>query len=205
MNTSNKADIPITSSPKYEVLQLALLAIVVILIYADTLTTPFILDDIHNIRDNSHIRITSLSLNNILRAGLQSPTASRPIANISFALNYYFSGLNLVGFHLINILIHILAGIFLYFFVKTTLTSPVLRARFEKCGWIPFFTAFIWLVHPLQTQSVAYLVQRMNSLAAMFYILSMLFYVKYRLATSTQGKPSLLAGCILAGLLALGT
>ncbi|MGD2015425.1 MAG: hypothetical protein PVG84_16850, partial [Desulfobacterales bacterium] len=78
MNTSNKADIPITSSPKYEVLQLALLAIVVILIYADTLTTPFILDDIHNIRDNSHIRITSLSLNNILRAGLQSPTASRP-------------------------------------------------------------------------------------------------------------------------------
>ncbi|MGD8661159.1 MAG: tetratricopeptide repeat protein [Desulfobacterales bacterium] len=205
MNTSNKADIPITSSPKYEVLQLALLAIVVILIYADTLTTPFILDDIHNIRDNSHIRITSLSLNNILRAGLQSPAASRPIANISFALNYYFSGLNLVGFHLINILIHILAGIFLYFFVKTTLTSPVLRARFEKCGWIPFFTAFIWLVHPLQTQSVAYLVQRMNSLAAMFYILSMLFYVKYRLATSTQGKPSLLAGCILAGLLALGT
>ena len=205
VNTYKKADIPVTSSPNYEGLLIALLAIVVILIYADTLTTPFILDDIHNIRDNSHIRMTSLSLKNILRAGFQSPAVRRPIANISFALNYYFSGLNLVGFHLTNILIHILAGIFLYFFVKTTLNSPVLRARFEKCGWVPFFTAFIWLVHPLQTQSVAYLVQRMNSLAAMFFILSMLFYAKYRLANSTRGHRLLLAGCILAGLLALCT
>jgi hypothetical protein len=205
VNTYKKADIPVTSGRNYEVLQIALLAIVVILIYADTLTTPFILDDIHNIRDNSHIRMTSLSLNNLLRAAFQSPAASRPIANISFALNYYFSGLNLVGFHLINILIHIFAGIFLYFFVKATLKTPVLRAQFEKCGWVPFFTAFIWLVHPLQTQSVAYLVQRMNSLAAMFFILSMLFFVKFRLASGTRSKRSLLAGCILAGLLALCT
>jgi hypothetical protein len=205
VNTHKKPDIPVTSSPKYEILQIALLAIVVILIYADTLTTPFILDDIHNIRDNSHIRMTSLSLNNLLRAGFQSPVASRPIANISFALNYYFSGLNLVGLHLINILIHILGGIFLYFFVKTTLKTPVLRARFEKCDWVPFFTALIWLVHPLQTQSVAYLVQRMNCQAAMFFILSMLFFVKFRLATGTRGKRRLLAGCILAGLLAVCT
>ncbi len=205
VNTHKKPDIPVTSSSKYEILQIALLAIVVILIYADTLTTPFILDDIHNIRDNSHIRMTSLSLNNLLRAGFQSPATNRPIANISFALNYYFSGLNLVGFHLINILIHILGGIFLYFFVKTTLKTPVLRARFEKCDWVPFFTAFIWLVHPLQTQSVAYLVQRMNCLAAMFFILSMLFFVKFRLATGTRGKRRLLAGCILAGLLAVCT
>jgi len=205
VNTYKKPDIPVTSNPNYEVLQIALLAIVVILIYADTLTTPFILDDIRNIRDNSHIRMTSFSLNNLLRAGFQSPSSSRPIANISFALNYYFSGLNLVGFHLINILIHILSGIFLYFFVKNTLKTPVLRTRFENCGWIPFFTAFIWLVHPLQTQSVAYLVQRMNSQAAMFFILSMLFYVKFRLAAGTRGKWWLLAGCILSGLLAVCT
>ena len=205
VNTSKKTDPPVTSSPKYEILQIALLAIVVILIYVDTLTTPFILDDIHNIRDNSHIRMTSLNLNNLLRAGFQSPAASRPIANISFALNYYFSGLNLVGFHLINILIHIFGGIFLYFFVKTTLETPVLRDRFEKCGWVPFLTAFIWLVHPLQTQSVAYLVQRMNCQASMFFILSMLFFVKFRLATGTRSKRWLLVGCILAGLLAVFT
>jgi Tfp pilus assembly protein PilF len=205
VNTYQKTDSPVNSSAKYEFLLLSLLVIVVFLIYADTLTTPFILDDIHNIRDNSHIRVTSLSLNNLLRAGFQSPVASRPIANISFALNYYLSGLNLVSFHLINILIHIFGGIFLYFFVKATLKTPVLRARFEKCGWISFFTAFIWLVHPLQTQSVAYLVQRMNSQAAMFFILSMLFFVKFRLATDTPSKRRLLAGFILAGLLAVCT
>jgi hypothetical protein len=163
VNTYKKPDFPVTSGPNYEILQIALLAIIVILIYAGTLTTPFILDDIHNIRDNSHIRMTSLNLNNLLRAGFQSPIPSRPLANISIALNYYFSGLNLVGLHLTNILIHVLTGIFLYFFVKSTLKTPVLRTRFEDCGWIPFFTAFIWLVHPLQIQSVAYLVQRMNS------------------------------------------
>ncbi len=205
MNSYKKPNSPVNSSLKYETLLLALLAIVVILIYADTLTTPFILDDIRNIRDNTHIRVPTLSLKNLLRAGFQSPESSRPVANISFALNYYFHGFNLVGFHLVNILIHLAAGIFLYFFVKATLKTPVLRAQFETCGWIPLFTASIWLLHPLQTQSVAYLVQRMNSLAASFYILSMLFYVKFRLNEGNRGNWPLLAGCVLAGLLAVGT
>ena len=205
MNIYKKPDPPVNSSPKYEILLLSLLAIVVILIYADTLSTPFILDDIHNIRNNPHIRVPSLSLKNLIRAGFQSPESCRPVANISFALNYYFNGFNLVGFHLINILIHIFSGVFLYFFVKATLKTPVLRARFEKYGWVPFFTAFIWLVHPLQTQSVAYLVQRMNSLAAMFYMLSMLFYVKFRLNEDNRRQWLLLAGCALTGLLAVGT
>ena len=90
MNIYKKPNSPVNSSLKYETLLLALLAIVAILIYADTLTTPFILDDIRNIRDNPHIRVPTLSLKNLLRAGFQSPESSRPVANISFALNYYF-------------------------------------------------------------------------------------------------------------------
>ena len=205
MNTSKKPDSPAESSPRYETLLLSLLAVVVILIYADTLTTPFIFDDISNIRDNPHIRVTSLSLKNLTRAACQSPESYRPVANISFALNYYFTGLNLVGFHLVNILIHIAGGIFLYFFAKATLKTPGLRNRFNNHGWIPFFTVFIWLVHPIQTQSITYLVQRMNSLAAMFYILSMLLYVKFRLETAARGKWLRFAGCVLAGVLAAAT
>ena len=205
VNTHKKAASPVNSSSKYETLLLSLLAIVVILIYADTLTAPFIFDDIRNIRDNPHIRVPSLSLNNLTRAGFQSPESSRPVGNISFALNYYFNGFNLVGFHLVNILIHLAGGFFLYFFSKATLKTPGLRCRSEKCGWIPFFTAFIWMVHPLQTQSVAYLVQRMNSQAAMFYIVSMLLYVKFRLDTGTRGNWLQFTGCVFAGLLAIGT
>jgi len=195
----------IKDGPRHETLLLCLLAAIIILIYSGTLTTPFILDDIHNIRDNPHIRIPFLSFKNLTGAGFQSPLANRPVANISFALNYYFLGYNLVGFHVVNILIHLASGIFLYAFVKATLRTPTLRARYAGSAWIPFFTAFIWLVHPLQTQSVTYLVQRMNSLAAMFYVLSLLLYVKFRLNAGNQAKWPLLGGCILAGLLAFGT
>jgi len=195
----------IKDGPRHETLLLCLLAVIIILIYSGTLTTPFVLDDINNIRDNPHIRIPFFSFKNLARAGFQSPLTNRPVANISFALNYYFHGYNLVGFHVVNILIHLASGIFLYAFVKATFQTPTLRARYAVSGWIPFFTAFIWLVHPLQTQSVTYLVQRMNSLAAMFYVLSMLLYVKLRLNTGSHAKWPFWGGCILAGMLAFGT
>jgi len=191
--------------PKRETLLLSLLAIVVILIYADTLTTPFIFDDLVNIHDNPHIRVPALSLKNLAWAGFNSPIGSRPVANISFALNYYFNGYNLVGYHVVNILIHTVCGIFLYFLAKATLQTPALRSRYEKFGWIPFLTVFIWLVHPLQTQSVTYIVQRMNSMAAMFYVLSMLFYVKFRMSTASRARWALMAGCVTTAVLAFGT
>ncbi len=191
--------------PRRETLLLSLLAVVVILIYADTLTSPFIFDDLPNIFHNPHIRVPSLSLENLAWAGFQSPIGSRPVANISFALNHYFNGYNPVGYHFVNILIHLACGIFLYGLAKATLQTPALRTRYEKFGWIPFLAVFIWLVHPLQTQSVTYVVQRMNSMAAMFYVLSMLFYVKFRMATATRMKWTLFAGCVLSAILAFGT
>jgi tetratricopeptide (TPR) repeat protein len=195
----------IKHGPKREILLLSLLAVVVILIYADTLTTPFIFDDLVNIHDNPHIRVPALSLKNLAWAGFNSPIGSRPVANISFALNYYFNGYNLVGYHVVNILIHTACGIFLYFLAKATLQTPALRSRYEKFGWIPFLTVFIWLVHPLQTQSVTYIVQRMNSMAAMFYVLSMLFYVKFRMSTAPRARWALMAGCVTTAVLAFGT
>ena len=191
--------------PKREILLLSLLVVVVILIYTDTLTTPFIFDDLNNIHNNPHIRVPSLSLKNLAWAGFHSPETRRPVANISFALNYYFSGYNLVSYHVVNILIHAASGIFLFLLAKATLKTPALRTRYEKYGWIPFLTAFIWMVHPLQTQSVAYIVQRMNSLATMFYVLSMLFYVKFRMSKALRARWPLFAGCVITAFLAFGT
>jgi tetratricopeptide (TPR) repeat protein len=81
----------------------------------------------------------------------------------------------------------------------------MLQSGYERCGWAAFFTAFIWLVHPLQTQSVVYVVQRMNSLAAMFYLLSMLLYVRFRLNRGGYGNRWVICGCVLSGLLAIGS
>ncbi|MEE4263998.1 MAG: tetratricopeptide repeat protein [Desulfobacteraceae bacterium] len=191
--------------PKLQTLLLSLLAVVVILIYADTLTSPFIFDDLPNILDNPHIRVPALSFENLAWAGYHSPEARRPVANISFALNHYFNGYNPVGYHVVNILIHLACGIFLYFLANATLQTPALRSRYEKFGWIPFLAVFIWLVHPLQTQSVTYLVQRMNSMAAMFYVLSMLFYVKFRMSKAAWVKWTMCIGCVFTAFLAFGT
>ena len=188
-----------------EALMLSVLAVLVFWIYSNTLDSPFIFDDSPNIRDNPHIRLKTLTLEGIKRAGFESLSPNRAVANVSFALNYYFHQYNVVGYHLANILIHITTGILLYFFVKTTLSIPSLRSKYAPHVWIPLFTAFIWLVHPIQTQSVTYIVQRMNSMAAMFYILSFLLYARARLAAQKGKKRALFGGCILAGILALGS
>ena len=177
----------------------------VFLLYLPTLSYPFVFDDGHNIVNNPHIRIKEISVASLIDAGFKSPSANRPLANISFALNYYFQGYHAAGFHLINILIHMVAGILLYFLIRTTLNISSPRPSEALRRWTPFFAAFIWLVHPLQTQTVTYVVQRMNALAAMFYILCVLFYVRARL-TQHQGKKRVLyAGCFIGGTLALAS
>jgi tetratricopeptide (TPR) repeat protein len=193
------------STAVYQATTLLVFVILGFLIYSNTLKSPFVFDDRSIIEDNHHIRLTELTLKDIIAAGFKSYHHHRPVANISFALNYYFHRYNVIGYHYTNVIIHILTGIFLYLFIKNTLTTPLLRHRYERYRWIPFFAALLWLIHPVQTQSVTYIVQRMNSLTAMFYILSLLLYVKGRLAGQEQNKSwPWFAGCILSGILALG-
>jgi Tfp pilus assembly protein PilF len=190
---------------RYETLFLLSLALIVILIYANTIDSPFIFDSRNNIESNPHIRISKLTLNELAGAALKSPAKQRPLSNISFALNYYLHGYNVVGFHVVNILIHISTGFFFYFFVKSTFGTPALRSRYGNYMWISLFTAAVWMVHPLHTQSVSYVVQRMNSLCAMFYILSILLYARFRLSQQQRNKWWLFSGCILAGAMALAS
>ena len=178
---------------------------VALLIYSGSLRGPFIFDDMGHIPKNPHTRLEKLTLDGIARASFDSPARTRPVANMSFALNYYLDRYNPMGYHLVNILIHVATGLFLYFFVKTTLNILPPRAGPSMNGWIAFFAALIWLVHPVQTQSVSYIVQRMNSLAAMFYVSSLLLYGRARIATERRKKWALFGGCILAGILALGS
>jgi tetratricopeptide (TPR) repeat protein len=192
---------------KYETWLLMFLGLLVFLIYASTLTGPFIFDDKHNIQQNQHIRLERLSPGGIVEAALESPSKHRPVANISFALNYYFHRYNPVGYHLVNILIHLINGILLYLFTKATLLTPALKTDYDRlaAGWIPVLTAFVWTLHPLQTQSVSYIVQRMNGLATLFYLLCLWLYAKYRLSKGTKRSSWLLAGCAASGVLAFGS
>lgn len=180
-------------------------ALAVFLLYSNTFYSPFMFDDWAHIEANPHIQITSLSWDALVEAGFDSPLKNRPVSYITLALNYYFDGFALPGYHLVNILIHLVAGIFLYMLLRTTLS---LQTYWHKSGdgpWLPFAAVLVWIVHPLHVQSVTYIIQRMNSLAAMFFILSLLLYVKGRLAERGPRQIFLFLGSVFAGVLSLGS
>ncbi|CAB1081965.1 hypothetical protein D1AOALGA4SA_9605 [Olavius algarvensis Delta 1 endosymbiont] len=166
-----------------------------ILSYSNTFENPFVFDDKLRISENSDIRLKELSIESISKAITGKDSArSRPVGNISFALNYYFHQYNLFGYHLVNIIIHVVNGILLYLFLKATLALKQARFKIEHSEWIALLAALLWLVNPVQTQSVTYIVQRFTSMAAMFFFLSLLFYLNGRL-TSKKKAVGLVHGC----------
>lgn len=182
----------------------------VFFIYSNTFQAPFVFDDIRNIQENTYIRLTDISIAGLCDAALKSPCSNRPVANVSFALNYYFHQYNLSGYHFVNTIIHVLTGVFLFFLVRLTLSvaqkQPSSRLLSEKSNpdHLAFFATLLWLVHPLHTQSVTYVVQRMTSMAGMFYVLSLLCYAQGRVLCGAR-RWALYAGSLLSGLLAFGS
>ena len=197
-------------SAKLKYIFLALLPVILVFsIYYITLKGPYIFDDVPNITDNYHIRLTQISLKGLMDAGFKSIASNRPIPNISFALNFYFDEYNVFGYHLVNIIIHLLAGLFLFLVLRETLriSQKIQAGSFPesiKPSLLAYIVTIVWLVHPLQTESVTYIVQRMNSMASMFYVLSMWCYVRGRL-TSGNWRWGFFAGCLISGLLAFGS
>lgn len=155
----------------------AALAIVAIAVYANSWSAPFVFDDFPAIRDNPTIRS--------LWAGWSPPTASglpvsgRPLPNFSFALNYAVSGLEVWSYHLTNLAIHAAAALALLGLIRRTFLSPSLGARFAAAalplGWL---AAAAWVMHPLTVESVTYVVQRTESLMALFFLLTLYSFVR---------------------------
>jgi tetratricopeptide (TPR) repeat protein len=185
------------------------------IIYSNTLNVPFYFDDFIAIVEDPYIRIAKLTWEEI------SPIVNsygfylnRPVSTFTFALNYYFGQYNVIGYHIVNIIIHVTTAILLFFVVQIICSyNQVCNLRFNSYGSadrIAFFTALLWLVHPLHTQSITYIVQRMNSMAAMFYMLSFLLYLKGRLLLQHPDKSKLkpifyFSGCAFSGIISIAS
>ncbi|MHB8809616.1 MAG: tetratricopeptide repeat protein [Desulfobulbaceae bacterium] len=187
-----------------EYLLLLLLVAVPAVSYLNCLDGRFVFDDAR-IYTSPAVKLEKFSLTGVIHAVQGMEPATRPVANLSFVLNYLAHGFAVRGYHLVNLAVHITAGVLLYFFLKTTLALPVLRDHHRFAEAIPFASALLWLVHPLQTQAVSYIVQRMTSLSALFFVLSLLLYARGRMTGSADRRVLLLGGSILSGLLALGS
>ena len=186
-----------------------------IIIYSNTFDSPLMFDDEFFIIKDTAVHMTELSPDAIKTAAVDGRPKHRYLPNISFAFNYYFGQLNPFGYHLVNLVIHLLSGIFLFFFIKNTLRLSIkspkaLRIGSTQAGINPaptinktvietfdyktnpdviaFFAALLWIVQPVGTQAVTYICQRMASMVALFYILSLLCYVKGRMAMAGGRK-----------------
>ncbi len=189
------------------------------LVYSNTFHASFVFDDINFITKNDpNVHMTEFSWGALKKAAIKGHPRHRYLPNISFAINYYFGAENPFGYHLVNIGIHLLTGIFLFFLFQATLglCSRQDGDSFSGNRSIPsvsseilsFFAVLIWLVHPVQTNAVTYICQRMASMVSMFYILSLLCYVLGRI-NFRKGKIKtavfLFSGCILAGCCAVAS
>ena len=178
----------LTGRPWSGVIAAGLLVLAALAAYHNSFSGPFVYDDIAAIKENP--TIVDLSK---LSAVLTPPNDSgitvngRPMVNLSLALNYALGGTEVAGYHLVNLVIHVLAALALFGALRRTFELPLLRPRFgapDTALPLAFCIALLWTVHPLQTESVTYVVQRAESLVGLFYLVT--FYCFLRSVSSDR-------------------
>ncbi len=187
------ASIP-RQTPRH-VTALVMIVLATLAVYANSFQAPFELDDHRHIFDNHEIRNPANFL------GFDKLLHRRTMVKLTFALNYRVHGTDVFGYHLVNTGIHIINGWLVYALVLAILaatgqsteakrylvagqpadTRPTTGGRAHM---LALFSALVFVTHPLQTQAVTYIVQRMTSMAALFYLAAVLFYMNTRLMTA---------------------
>ncbi len=172
-------------------------------VYGRALSTPFIFDDAFSVRDNpSIVRIWPLVggvRGGPLNPPKELPTAGRPLANLSLALNFHFGRLDPVGYHVFNLIVHLLSAILLMAIVRRTLCLEYFEGRFAHAsGALAFIAALLWAVHPLLSETVVYITQRTELLVGFFYLATLYASLRYWAAQSPAGRNTWLAVATLA-------
>jgi tetratricopeptide (TPR) repeat protein len=164
--------------------------------YSNSFAGVFVLDDVRAIVRNASIRAL-WPISTPLSPPTASTVAGRPVANLTFAINYALAPAdaknaftprvpgsptgqedqfrrNAWGYHALNLLIHLASALALFGIVRRTLRSPRLVGAFgDVAGWLAFAVGVLWVAHPLTTAAVTYVVQRVESLMALFYLLTL--------------------------------
>ena len=144
------------------------LAAVGFAVFWNSLSAPFTFDDDHAIVINEQIRHISTSLSPTEQG---SPLAGRPVVSLTFAVNYALGELNVRGYRLVNIAIHIVNALLLL-----ALAARTLRARgVANAEQLAFAIALLWMVHPLVTEPVDYVSQRTELMMATFFLATVYF------------------------------
>ena len=163
--TSSRTSAPTTSLGWWRA---GLLLVAGAAIYSNSLSGPFIFDDSVSVVTNSSIRQWSTG---VLFAARETPTAGRPLVNVSMALNYAVGGLDVRGYHLWNIALHVLCTLLLFACAQLSLRWPRVPAWLrDQATAVAFAIALLWMVHPLNSEVVDYITERSESMMALAFL-----------------------------------
>jgi len=191
-----------------------LLGIFITLIYSNTFKSAWQFDDFANIVQNPAVHIDNLSpstlLNTFFHNRLEDPHMAgriyRPIANLTLALNWFHGRDNVEGYHVINLIIHLINAFLLFFIIKTLLSTSRQQGKYHlRAHDIALLTAILWAANPIQTQAVTYIIQRMTSMAALFYLGGLCCFIQGRQATTKAKRFAWFFGCLTSYFFAVGS
>src|SRR5258706_1585444 len=148
--------------------QVGLLLMAVAAIYSNGLSGPFIFDDSVSVVANTSIREWN---SGVLFASREVPTAGRPLVNVSMALNYALGGLDVRGYHLWNVAMHLSCTLLVFACARLTLTLPRMPGWLrDRSSHVALAIALVWAVHPLNSEVVDYVTERSESMMAFAFL-----------------------------------
>ncbi len=149
-----------------------LIVLAAVAVFSNSFAGPFVFDGRGFIEQNPAIRT-------LWPPWAPMVNTNRPVGLWSFALNYAVGGLNVWGYHAANLAIHLAAALTLFGIIRCTLARGRLASQFGPAAcWLALAAALLWLVHPLQTQSVTYVYQRYESLMGLWFLLTVYCFIR---------------------------
>ncbi|MFH1103006.1 MAG: hypothetical protein V1714_04480 [Pseudomonadota bacterium] len=188
-----------------------MLIVLLVVSYGNSFSAFWHLDDFPNIIFNARLHLKSLDPSSIYQTFFAYPMEPgriyRPVACLSFALNWFFDQSNVTGYHIVNLLIHCSTALLLLRCILLLFKTPRIRGQYNGNElFISVLATAFWALNPIQTQAVTYIVQRMAQMAAFFSLLGIYFFLKGRLIEETHYKKAIFFfACFVSFLLALGS
>lgn len=156
-----------------------LLAAAAWLAWHNSFAGELIHEDDRLVVDNPSIRSLSPPWKPLLIVGEDHPLSGQPVANWTLAVNYAIGGADPTGYRVTNVIIHALAGLTLFGVMRRVLRFRRLESHFARAAdALALVISLLWMLHPLQTQSVSYIAQRADSLGGLFYLLTLYAFVR---------------------------
>lgn len=192
-----------------DIIAICCLLLLILACYSNSFKASWHFDDYSNIVNKPVLHLEKLTFKSITQTFYSRSENSRaddkkmfrPLACLTFGLNWYVGRDRVAGYHIVNVVFHILSACLLYLTILALLDTPFLRGRYSSRSgkfWIAFLSAVLWAVNPIQTQAVTYIVQRMTAMAAFFCLFSIYLFLKARMSRNRRYSAILYLLCLLS-------